>query len=622
MWARGAVFEKPRRARLNGGKQTMSANKLIYVAGNPDLYPLEYYDPETESYQGAIPQLLAQFAEAYGYDLRYYLPGEEDRRVEFAENLQVDVISGCVEGERFDNIVGEPVAFFFAGGEQTPYRLLFTRAAPEGLQEDLRAFAQEVTQLEGTQALKEGAPRESSPAFWPVVGTLGAAVCLLFACLVLAVRRYKNKIRKMRRRLLHDEVSGLESKEYLQEIYTQKAGSEDRVLYHLVYFRFANSHIERLGGQNAVLELQRHAVEVVKHATSGSDEAARLPNGDLAVLKQAVSAQAAEEWAAAVLKDMRTLPQDEALIRSDDVVAGIFPLETAEVAFDSALFYARQAAFDARIEQTDCKVCNSFTRSAYEEERQLLADFDSGLQKAEFQIYLQFVVDAQTFERSGAEALSRWQHPTRGLLAPAAYVPLLEREGRIESLDHYNFKRVCAFLNDLARSGVFGFRLSCNFSRRTFSRKDFVGRCAEVIERCTFNREDLALEVTESQFLNAADQEQMLKNIEAMRAMGVQVIFDDFGMGFSSFRDLQEYPMDGLKLDKDLVDHMSTERGRVILSSLVQIAHELGARVIAEGVEHDDQVKLLQELGCNLLQGYRFAVPIPEGEALGILLRL
>ena len=221
MWARGAVFERPRKARLNGGKQTMSANKLIYVAGNPDLYPLEYYDPETESYQGAIPQLLAQFAEAYGYDLSYYLPGEEDRRVEFAENLQVDVISGCVEGERFDNIVGEPAAFFFAGGEQTPYRLLFTRAAPEGLQEDLRAFAQEVTQLEGTQALKEGAPRESSPAFWPVVGTLGAAVCLLFACLVLAVRRYKNKIRKMRRRLLHDEVSGLESKEYLQEIDTQ-----------------------------------------------------------------------------------------------------------------------------------------------------------------------------------------------------------------------------------------------------------------------------------------------------------------------------------------------------------------------------------------------------------------
>lgn len=88
------------------------------------------------------------------------------------------------------------------------------------------------------------------------------------------------------------------------------------------------------------------------------------------------------------------------------------------------------------------------------------------------------------------------------------------------------------------------------------------GAAPEVIERCTFNREDLALEVTESQFLNAADQEQMLKNIEAMRAMGVQVIFDDFGMGFSSFRDLQEYPMDGLKLDKDLVDHMSTERGQ------------------------------------------------------------
>ena len=107
----------------------------------------------------------------------------------------------------------------------------------------------------------------------------------------------------------------------------------------------------------------------------------------------------------------------------------------------------------------------------------------------------------------------------------------------------------------------------------------------------------------------------MLCSIVAVRKLGVRVIFDDFGMGFSSFHDLQEYPMDGLKLDKDLVDHMETERGRILLQGLVQTGHRLGMTVLAEGVEEDWQIEALRELGCDVLQGFRFSVPLPAAEA-------
>ena len=105
---------------------------IIYVAGNPELYPVEYYDPDSQSYQGALPEFLAGFAQAYGYDLRYLQPGAEDRRIELAENQQVDVISGCEAKERYAHTSGEPVLLFSGGteGEETVYALFLTQTAP------------------------------------------------------------------------------------------------------------------------------------------------------------------------------------------------------------------------------------------------------------------------------------------------------------------------------------------------------------------------------------------------------------------------------------------------------------------------------------------------------------
>ena len=109
--------------------------------------------------------------------------------------------------------------------------------------------------------------------------------------------------------------------------------------------------------------------------------------------------------------------------------------------------------------------------------------------------------------------------------------------------------------------------------------------------------------------------EQLRQNILEIRESGIRVIFDDFGVGFSSFRDLQSCPMDGLKLDKELVDHMQTEKGKIILNSLVEIGHRMGLTILAEGVEEEGQIAMLQELHCDAFQGFRFSVPLPELEA-------
>ena len=215
----------------------------------------------------------------------------------------------------------------------------------------------------------------------------------------------------------------------------------------------------------------------------------------------------------------------------------------------------------------------------------------------------------------GGEALSRWKHPRLGLLGPDRYIPWLEEDGRISQLDLYCLEKSCAFLEDLDRREIRTFFLSCNVSRRTFSMPGFSRQCLEIVQRYTFTRKLLILEVTESQRTNREQAGQMLENILDIRSSGMRVMFDDFGVGFSSFHDLQDYPMDGLKLDKMLVDNMCTQRGRILLRVLVKTGHKLGMTILAEGVEEEEQIRTLRELRCDVLQGFRFSVPLPLEEA-------
>ena len=154
----------------------------------------------------------------------------------------------------------------------------------------------------------------------------------------------------------------------------------------------------------------------------------------------------------------------------------------------------------------------------------------------------------------------------------------------IDCMDYYILEKACAFLDRMEKRGVQDFFISCNFSRKSFGAADFVERCGEIIRRYTFSRELLIFELTES--AQARDAGQVLQNTRRVKGeLGVQVVLDDFGAGFTSFYDLQEYPVDGIKLDKELVDHVNTPQGRAIMRVIVPIGYALGRTPLAQGRE-------------------------------------
>lgn len=291
------------------------------------------------------------------------------------------------------------------------------------------------------------------------------------------------------------------------------------------------------------------------------------------MLKLTGGADKTDAWLTAILDRIHDYAKLYGKPYDTNIYAGIYALRAEDRDLNEIIFQASQGAYGA--EKEDCRYlrCSKGMMDQFMQERQLQASIEQAFAQKEFQLYIQFYVDAANFAVVGGEALSRWKHPQKGVLLPSMFIPLMEREKMISRLGYYCLKEVCFFLEGLLKEGVDTFFVSCNFSRDTFAAADFVQKVQEIMNGFTFPRELLILEITES--VSVRNAAQIRQNIIALKKYGVRVALGDFGEGFTSFYDLQKYPIDGIKLDKGLVDHVTTPIGTAILSSLSRSEHLL-----------------------------------------------
>lgn len=588
---------------------------VIYVAGNPDAYPLEYYDKAAETYEGLLPQLFRQFSAQSRYEVLYYPTDGADRREHLAENQQVDILSGYREGDAFP-VSEERVTLFETayGGESQHYFLCLTSSAPTALKAELEDFFAAVPQEEVSGILMETQLESSrGDELLVVTGGLTLGILLLLAALCWTVFRYRRRLRRAEERGERDTVTELGNFDYLLRYYRQLVNDKNRVLYHLIYFYVDTERLLRLCGNRETEEVLRYCAIILREYAEEGDILARVSDQGFALLKFSESIRRTQEHIKPVFDRVRAYPQIYGKNFEVDLRAGIYPLKGEDRDLNEMLFHAMEGAHMAADRGEDWVVCTGEMQRRIMEERNLRESVDQALETHAFTLYLQFYVDARHLRIIGGEALSRWQHPQRGLLTPDKFIPLLEREGAIYKLDYYCLQASCAFLSRLVKRGMDQFFISCNFSRDTFAMADFAVHCIEIMEQYQFPRELLIFELTES--ISETHAAQIMKNMAALKRYGVRLALDDFGVGFTSFADLQQYPVDGIKLDKNLVDNMMTKTGKAILRAMVQAGHELGLTILAEGVEQAQQVRALQEIQCDAFQGYQFYMPMPEQEA-------
>ncbi len=229
------------------------------------------------------------------------------------------------------------------------------------------------------------------------------------------------------------------------------------------------------------------------------------------------------------------------------------------------------------------------------------------LDRREFLLHYQPKMDVVTGQIKGLEALVRWQRPGRGLVAPAAFIPLAEETGLIVPLGAWVLSEACAQAARWARTDLPAVTVSVNLSVRQ-CQPELLKTVAQALETAGLNPGQLELEITES-FL-AKDARELVAVLRELRTMGIKLSIDDFGSGYFSFTSLKDLPVDVLKIDRSLIQELETNAGDVaIVRAIIVMAHTLGLRVVGEGVETTGQLAVLRELGCDQAQGYLLSKP-------------
>src|SRR5687767_422397 len=250
---------------------------------------------------------------------------------------------------------------------------------------------------------------------------------------------------------------------------------------------------------------------------------------------------------------------------------------------------------------------------------QLESDLRQAVEQKEFCVYYQPIVSLATGRLAGFEALVRWNHPRRGLVSPADFIPAAEETGLIVPIGEWVLTEACNRIREwqIASPGHRSLSLSVNLSARQVAQSDLLVRIKEALETSKLNPHCLKLEITESVVMENAEAATLM--FKQLRSLGVQLSIDDFGTGYSSLSYLHRFPLNYLKIDRSFVGRLTTDNDNAIVRTISTLARNLGMEVIAEGIETEEQYQQLRMLGCEYGQGFLFSPPVDNEGVLQLL---
>ena len=419
--------------------------------------------------------------------------------------------------------------------------------------------------------------------------------------------------------VLHDELTGLPNRAMLQDRLVQAlAGGRWRGKQLAVMFL----DLDRLKAINDVFghaygdDLLRYASDQIAGAIRPGDTVARFGGDEFVVACNDVTAREAEQLAERVLAAL----MEPCEIGGRTVLAaasiGLVLAETGATPesllrdADAAMYRAKQRG-RGRVELFDAAL-----RTAAQHRLTTTMDLRLALERDEFAVEYQPVVDLATGEVVSAEALARWRHPERGLVSPEQFIPLAEDSGMIVPLGAWVLEQACRELTTWQLTNP-AMSVAVNLSVRQATSPGVVEVIAGVLDRTGIRPGDLCLELTESIFMD--DVEYFGRTLTRLKALGVRLAIDDFGMGFSSLSYLKRFPIDVVKVDRAFVHGLGTDaHASALVAAIIAMAVALDLEVVAEGVETNDHVMGLRTLRCARAQGFHLARPL-SADAMGRL---
>jgi diguanylate cyclase (GGDEF)-like protein/PAS domain S-box-containing protein len=516
----------------------------------------------------------------------------------------------AIYGRRREDIIGQtPVIFGIVERHHSIFEALLNHVF-EG-----RPFEAEATAVRGT-----GGEFELDLQLVPVEdgGQLSHWVAFL-----RDVTAAKNQVTSLRHQAMHDTLTGLPNRALLFDV-LEKAIDSARVagsqlalmLMDLDRFKEVNDTFGHHFGD----ALLKQVAFRLQNQMRGEDVVARLGGDEFAVVLPAFADNNAT--ATAARRILNTLEQQfviegQVLEVGASIGIALYPEHGADARTllrraDVAMYTAKQKQTGYSFHREDAEV-----RSA--DQLSLVVELRGAIERNELELYYQPKVHMQTSLMTRCEVLMRWNHPRRGLLGPSEFIPVAERTGLIRSLTDWLLDHALEQCSRWREAGA-PIHVALNISAKSLLDQSLPEKVAAVLARWSVDARFLKIEITESSIM--ADPAHALAILAMLQSMGVRLSVDDFGTGYSSLTHLRELPIDEIKIDKSFVMGMATsEADAAIVRTVIDLAHNLGKQVCAEGVENEVAWHALRMLGCDLAQGFWIARPMPAEELMQWLVR-
>jgi len=430
---------------------------------------------------------------------------------------------------------------------------------------------------------------------------------------------------RLRYQALHDPLTDLANRTLLLDrlahalVRAERRGAKVAVLFmDLDNFKYVNDSMSHEAGDRLLVEV----AERLRKCLRDEDTVARLGGDEFAILLEDLGreqeATAVAGQVAQALRPPITLDDREIFVTAS---IGVAFGTSREDRPESLLREADVAMYRAKAGGKDRHAVYHPEMGELSSQRLTLeGDLRRALEREELKVYYQPKVLVETGKIVALEALTRWEHPERGLLHPAEFVPLAEETRLIIPIGWWVLGEACRQVREWQKRYPSDppLAININLSARQFYNPDLVERIAGVLEETALDPSTLVLEITEGTAMEEALS--TTATLGALRGLGVKLAIDDFGTGYSSLSYLKRFPIDVIKIDRSIVEGLGRDRGdSAIVSATITLAHALGLEVIAEGVETDEEAAELLALGCNFGQGYYWWTPQPAGVMAALL---
>jgi EAL domain-containing protein (putative c-di-GMP-specific phosphodiesterase class I)/GGDEF domain-containing protein len=597
-------------------KDNTGAHDSVFIAGNPDMYPLEYYDPALNKYRGVLPELYEKISEETGISFTYIYTSSQNKQEYLANNSQVDIVSAHLSIDGIKNLEEALKLEYTVNGKEYTAVVGFTSVCPEEVKTAIKGY---ISSMEKDQL--------ASMTVSFVIGTGERHSVYYIECIVMAVIilvlafltvYFYKKLSNLKKNVLYsqqyDPQTGIYNAQFFLGMINTELSHQARTLYYATAICANHTELKKHYSDEEIAELQQYIARSLSQECGEAEFCAKdIETTFFLVFKETNREKAVNRLD--IL--MKKLNMENGILKDEHKVklrAGVYELSEKFESSDYIFNIAKEAFLSAEKEDelyffaTESLVIATTQKKSFQKK-----DMERILANGEILYYLQFIVDTDTGNIWGAEAMSRWEHPRDGLLMPGQYVELMQQSHTIYLLDYYMFEKTCIQLQKWRGTNNDSLHISCNFDRSTISDENFFDKLLSIASKYDIDRSKLIIEIPAD--TTGYDQYNIKHNSRLCAKAGFKVALDNFKCNTNTYATLTEFSAGYLKFDHSLIKMLESEIGKNTLKELISHANSMELSIIFEGVESLEQLEQAKELGLHYVQGFYFSHVIPYVEA-------